>query len=231
MNYTILYMDDSLLAVDKPAGLPTLPDGYQRDAPYLIGMLEAQFKRVWVVHRLDRYTSGVVVVARSAAAHRDLNTQFETRRVSKAYHALVVGNPAWVDRVVDLPLRADGDRKHRTVIDPARGKAAVTNLHVLERFQQYTLIEAKPETGRTHQIRAHLAAQGLPIVADALYGKGQGIAGLDRLGLHARSLTIEHPMTREVMTFEAPYPADFAVALRYLRGKLDADPGTPSPLR
>ena len=221
MNYTLLYMDDSLLAVDKPAGLPTLPDGYHRDAPYLVGVLEAQFNRVWVVHRLDRYTSGVVVVARSAAAHRDLNTQFETRRVSKTYHALVVGNPTWDDRVVDLPLRADGDRKHRTVIDPTRGKAAVTNLHVLERFQQYTLIEAKPETGRTHQIRAHLAMQGLPIVADALYGNGQGIAGLDRLGLHARSLTIEHPVTHEVMTFEAPYPDDFAAALRYLREKSD----------
>jgi RluA family pseudouridine synthase len=164
-----------------------------------------------------------VVLARSAAAHRDLNTQFETRRVSKTYHAIVVGNPAWDDLAIDVPLRADGDRKHRTVIDPARGKAAVTNLHVLERFQQYTLIEAKPETGRTHQIRAHLAAQGFPIVADALYGNGQGIAGLDRLGLHARSLTIEHPVTREVMQFEAPYPEDFAAALRYLRGKSDAD--------
>ena len=215
-NIPVLYTDDSLLVVNKPAGLPTLPDGYDKAAPYLGGELAAPYGRVWIVHRLDRGTSGVIVVARTAAAHRALNLQFDAHTVMKIYHALVIGVPEWDERTIDLPLRPDGDRRHRTVIDPQYGKAAITHTRVLERFAQHALIEARLETGRTHQIRAHLAAMGLPLLADTLYGKTTGGTGIDRTALHARSMAFEHPLTGARLEFEAPYPADFEAALRHL---------------
>ena len=216
---SIIWADFHLVVVNKSAGLPTLPDGYVKDAPNLVEILNRVYDRVWVVHRLDRDTSGVIVFARSAEIHRALNTQFDTRRVSKIYHAIVRGTPEWDAIVVDQSLRPDGDRKHRTVIDSVRGKSAVTHLRVIERFDQHALIEAAPETGRTHQIRVHLAFQGYPIVADALYGDGQGVAGLTRLGLHARSLSFEHPVTHKVVRFDASYPEDFVSALNNLAGR------------
>lgn len=220
-----LYLDEALLVVNKPAGLPTLVDGYQRDAPYLAGQLNEVYGRVWVVHRLDKDTSGVIVFARTAQAHRELNNQFEQRQASKVYHALVIGQPEWDEKAVDLPLRPNGDRRHRTVIDPQRGKQASTALRILERFEGYALVEATPRTGRTHQIRAHLAAVGHPLIADELYrGPGRVEPGatvnptvIDRLGLHARSLALIHPLSGQPQHFEAPYPQDFAGALEKLR--------------
>jgi RluA family pseudouridine synthase len=220
-----LYQDEALLVINKPAGLPTLVDGYQREAPYLVGLLNQVYGRVWVVHRLDKETSGVIVFARTAQAHRQLNTQFEQRQAMKVYHALVSGQPEWDEKVVDLPLRPNGDRRHRTVIDPQNGKPATTELRVLERHLGYALIEATPRTGRTHQIRAHLAAIGCPLVADTLYRRPgeqsadavQDALPIDRLGLHAYSLVLIHPLSGQTQRFEAPYPADFAEAARRLR--------------
>jgi tRNA pseudouridine32 synthase / 23S rRNA pseudouridine746 synthase len=213
----VLWFDDTLLAANKPAGLPTLPDGYDPSAPHLVKVLQPAFGRLWIVHRLDRITSGVIVLARTAEAHRALNLQFDGRQVAKVYHALAAGAPAWDTQTVDLPLRVDGDRRHRTVIDRQRGKPALTHFRMLERFPACVLVEARPETGRTHQIRAHLAALGHPLVADALYG-GASDDIIDRPPLHAWSLTIAHPTTGESLRFEAPYPDDLALALSRLRG-------------
>jgi RluA family pseudouridine synthase len=234
----VLFEDESMLAVNKPAGLLSLPDGYIPDAPDLLTVLQPSFGDLWIVHRLDRETSGVVVLARNEKAHAALNGQFENRQVSKVYHALVTGNPIWTERSISAPLRIDADRYHRTLIDQEEGKPAETSFKVLERFgrqsKRYTLVEAHPLTGRTHQIRVHLAALGVPVAVDALYGTKtpimlsdikRGYRGdpeterplLDRLGLHACQLTVQHPVTGESITFEAPYSRDIAATLNQLR--------------
>jgi len=232
-NLTILYIDDYILAVNKPAGLPTLPDGYNPNTPHLKSILEPQYGRLWIVHRLDRDTSGVVLLARTPEAHRALNTQFETRQVTKLYHALVCTVPEWEEKTVRLPLRPNGDRRHRTVVSIKGGKTAVTKLHRLESLGRYALIEALPHTGRTHQIRAHLAAIDLPILGDALYG-GQpalylsmlkmGFSSqeaetplIQRCALHACSLDFMHPVLNESFHLEAPYSQDIDGALLPLR--------------
>jgi tRNA pseudouridine32 synthase/23S rRNA pseudouridine746 synthase len=212
----VLYLDDYLLVVAKPAGLPTLVDGYHPEAPFLVGVLKETYPALWVVHRLDRQTSGVIVFARTAAAHRALNTQFEQRQAVKTYHALVQGSPAWDSRSIHLRLRADGDRRHRTVVDPRHGKPAETDLLVLDRFEGFALLQAIPHTGRTHQIRAHLAALGHPVVSDPLYG-GSMLPDLPRMGLHAFSLRLFHPDTGEQMEFNVSYPEEFAQSVDALR--------------
>jgi RluA family pseudouridine synthase len=230
----VLWQDEALLAVNKPAGIAVLAEGWDAQKPYLTGLLGQRFGRLWTVHRLDKDTSGVLLLARTAQAHRALNIQFEQRRVGKAYHVLVVGQPDWQERWVRLPLRTNGDRRHRTVVDLEGGKPCETEFHLLEGFGGYALIEAILHTGRTHQIRAHLAAISLPVVADALYGDGQPLPSypaesrpcmgedrklpvLERTGLHARRLVLEHPVSRQNLELEAPYPPDFDQALAYLR--------------
>lgn len=203
--------------MDKPSGLRTLPDGYNPDIPHLKKLLEPIYGRLWIVHRLDKETSGVIILARTAEAHRALNTQFDQHVIHKVYHALVCGMPAWKEKEVNLPLRPNGDRRHRTVIDPRAGKPALTRLRVLERFKGYALVEARPETGRTHQIRAHLAAAGHPLAGDRLYGGGDLSPPLEGLALHARSLELIHPGSGERLTLKASYPAEFQAALERLR--------------
>jgi RluA family pseudouridine synthase len=237
-DVAVLYQDTELLVVSKPSGLPTVPDGYDIDSPYLAGLLEPSLGQLWVVHRLDRDTSGLVVLARSAETHRALNQQFQDHDVGKLYHALVRGDPAWNDRTVSAPLRVDADRQHRTIVDLETGKPSVTQFRVLERFAakdvRYALIEAVPKTGRMHQIRVHLGTLGMAVVGDALYGQGEPILLsaikkkyraseepeqplMGRLGLHALRLTIAHPATGEAHTFVAPYPKDFTATLNQLR--------------
>jgi RluA family pseudouridine synthase len=230
----VLYQDEALLVVNKPAGLPSLPDGYDPAAPHVKSLLEPIFGALWIVHRLDRDTSGVLALARTAQAHQALNAAFAGRHVHKRYHALVIGGPPWDEQRVSLPLRPDGDRRHRTIIDSSRGKPAATDFEVLERYRGYTLLQAVPLTGRTHQIRAHLAALGYPLAGDDLYGPGGGIylsqmkpgfscgakgecALIARLALHACDLSFDHPLLGNRLSFEAPYPNDYSGALRQLR--------------
>jgi len=234
----VLWADASLLVANKPTGLLVIRGGFGEE-PYLAQILEPDFGRLWIVHRLDRETSGVIVFARSAAAHRDLNTQFQERDVAKVYHALTVGVPTWEENQVDLALRRDGDRRHRTVVDAARGKPSLTRFAVLERFPGFALLEARPRTGRTHQIRAHLSAVGFPIVGDALYGGGPGLLPsmlhsgenvpgtadrvlIARAALHALSIAFVHPQTGDPLHFSAPYPDDMSRTLQALR---DANTG------
>ncbi len=231
----VIWSDDYIIVIDKPAGLLAIPDGYDPAAPHVKAVLAPHYEPLWIVHRLDRYTSGVMVLARSTSAHRQLNTQFQERQVKKAYLALVVGDPAWERIVVDQPLRENVGRRHQTVVDQQNGKPSVTRLEVLDRFGSYCLIEASPETGRRHQIRAHLSAEGFPIAGDSLYGSKteilrsdidhhfpgglqSGETVLNRSALHARSIEFGHPITHKHSLFEAPYPRDIMLILDILRG-------------
>lgn len=212
----ILHKDDALLVINKPTGLPVLPDGWEPAAPYLMKLLEPEHGPLWIVHRLDKVTSGVLVVARTKEAHRSLSMQFERHEARKVYHALVNGVPAWEERTASQPLRTNVGHKHRTAIDTRYGKRSTTSFRVMERFRAHALLEAHPLTGRTHQVRVHAEALHCPLLGDLLYSAPPtGIIG--RPALHAHSLSFTHPESSQTVTFLAPYPEDFEQALRALR--------------
>ncbi len=240
----IIYKDEHILIINKPAGLSVLPEGWEPDAPYLVKLLEEEYGnpstgshcpdalsggRVWVVHRLDKFTSGVLVFALNAEAHRSLNIQFEKHEVEKVYRAITVGAPPWKERITKFPLRVNVGHKHRTMVDNKNGVHAETKFKVLNWNNAITdelsltddvkgmaLIEARPMTGRTHQIRVHAYALGYPLLGDTLYSAPETDI-IARPALHAHSLTFNHPVSNERVSFTAPYPADFKKALERLK--------------
>jgi RluA family pseudouridine synthase len=223
----LIYQDDQLIAINKPAGLLSIRDGYDPTLPYAAALLEPQFGRVWVVHRLDRDTSGILLFARTQEAHQDLNTQFEDRKIKKTYHTIICGCPPWEKYRIDLPLKVDGDRKHRTVVSEKEGKPARTDCFLLEQFcPEFSLLAALPYTGYTHQIRTHLARIGFPILGDRLYSAnptGSSLSSIiSRLALHARSITFLHPYSHLPLNLEATYPPDFSTALTLLHKSADS---------
>ena len=212
----ILYQDKHIIVLNKPAGISVLIEGWDPKLPFLLKTLEKKFGRIWVVHRLDKVTSGAIVFGRNPEAHRHLNTQFEKREVRKTYHAIIEDIPEWLEYTARHSLHANVGRKHRTVVDSHRGKPSETHLKLLEEYHTQSKIEAKPVTGRTHQIRVHLSALGFPIVADTLYGaeKSDLIA---RPALHAYKLSFIHPITEKELSFTAPYPEDFVNLIEKLK--------------
>lgn len=214
----ILFADEHILIVNKPADLSVLPEGWEKDAPYLVRILEEKYEKIWVVHRIDKITSGVIVFALTAEAHRSLNIQFEKHEVEKVYHALVNGLPKWEEKITKFPLRVNVGHKHRTMVDNRNGVRSETRFKLLERYQASALVEASPMTGRTHQIRVHAYALGHPLLGDILYSAPETDL-IARPALHAYSLTLRHPETGKSLTFQADYPNDFMNALRLLRGK------------
>jgi RluA family pseudouridine synthase len=215
MEIDIIRTDNSIIVLNKPAGLPVLPDGWEPDAPYLVKMLEEDHGKIWVVHRLDKVTSGVIVFARTAEAHRELNRQFERHEVEKVYQAFVEGIPAWDEHIARHMLRTNVGHKHRTIVDHKRGRNSETHFKVLKRGQTGALLEAHPKTGRTHQIRVHLSALGFPILGDVLYG-AQETDLITRPALHALSLTFTHPNSGERVTYSAPLPNDMLRLMEWL---------------
>jgi len=213
----VVYLDDDLMVIDKPSGVLTIPDGYDPEKPHLMKILRPQYGKLWIVHRLDKSTSGLVILARNKDAHRNLNDQFSQRLVKKVYWAIVHGIPDWDRKEIDQPLRSSVGRRKRTIIDAVDGKPARTSLQVLRRLVRYTLVEAQPETGRTHQIRAHLYSVGHPILGDPLYGDREEGSIINRLALHAKLITIDHPSSGECITFHAPEGEDFAHLLQTLK--------------
>lgn len=193
-GFTLLYRDDTLLAVDKPAGLLAVPGRGEAKHDCVARRVQAEHPQALVVHRLDEATSGVMLFGLGAGAQRMLSIAFAERRVAKRYEALVRGLPADDEGTIDLPLAADWPNRPRQQVDPVRGKASRTLWRVVARdgASQCTRLALEPHTGRTHQLRVHLAAIGHPIVGDALYG-GPVAPPAPRLMLHACELRFAHP--------------------------------------
>lgn len=230
----ILFEDDAVLVLNKPSGLLTLPDRFDPKQENLRHILLARYGTIFVVHRLDRGTSGVIVFAKTADAHRCLSRQFGARQVHKCYHALVHGILPMPVREITLRLTSNPRRKglmqtHRF------GKSAHTRVTLLESFRSLCLVQCEPLTGRQHQIRVHLQAIGHPLLVDPDYAGTETFCLsavksryrlatgtterplIARLTLHAMQLTITHPTTGTSVTFEAPYPKDFRATLQALR--------------
>lgn len=209
IDLPVLYEDDEVVVVNKPAGVISHARGLYWDEPSVASFVRQRNaaltgERAGIVHRLDRATSGVMICAKSQAALSWLQKQFAQRRVHKTYVAIVEGYMKQQEAVIDMPIERNPKAPATFRVGP-NGKAAVTNYKVLQETEKYSLLELKPETGRTHQLRVHLAKIGHPIVGDPLYGSGQHG---DRLYLHALSLEITLP-SRERRTFEAPLPPEF----------------------
>ncbi len=220
----LIHLNQHFIVVDKPAGISVLNEGWNPDAPFLLKLLESDYGKVWIVHRLDKLTSGVMVFARTGDSHRSLSIQFEKHRVEKVYHAISIGVPMWDEKNSGHPLRVNVGHKHRTVVDYGKGKSANTLFKVLKRFPAHALLEARPLTGRTHQVRVHAFALGFPLLGDQLYGPAASEI-INRPALHACSLTIQQPLLGDwsldldherdwqPVTYTAEYPDDFKIAL------------------
>jgi len=217
----VLYEDEDLVAIDKPAGM-VVHSGAGVHSGTLVNALLHRFSKLsraagelrpGIVHRLDRYTSGVLLVAKNDAAHQRLAEQFASRRVEKTYLALVHGKVKLERDRIEKPIARDPRRRVRMTARLARGRAAWTEYHVLRRFADFTLLAVRIGTGRTHQIRVHLSSIGHPVVGDRLYGAPAKIAGeptISRYFLHSHRIRFEQPSTGEAITVESPLPAELA---------------------
>jgi RluA family pseudouridine synthase len=249
----VIFEDDSLIAFDKPSGLLVAPDRWDKQRENLMGLVHAKLgDHVANVHRLDADTSGLLLCAKNKPALDFVSGQFQSKTVRKKYHAFAVVLPideamkvvrpirdaagALPDEfIVDLALGEDERQKGRMRVFKGRGgKECLTEFRTLERFGRFAFVECRPLTGRTHQLRVHLAAAGAPILNDPFYGvpeiklllselkrryKGRDEEKpmITRLALHASELVLTHPVTREPLTLTAPLPHEFDVALKYLR--------------
>jgi len=211
MTPSLVYQDNDLLIVNKPAGLLSVPDGYDPDLPHLRSVLEPIYGRLWMVHRLDRETSGLIILAKNGDSHRDLNGQFRNHEIDKIYHGLVTPSPNFKTKTIRLPLKPNADRKHRTRVVVKGGKPAHSILRVLKLYDLGALLEIKILTGITHQIRAHLRAESLSLFGDSLYNAGLPPHPLSapRVMLHAKEIGFTHPATGKTMCFSTNYPEDF----------------------
>ena len=223
----IVHDDDDLVVIDKPVGVAAHPSvGWT--GPTVLGALAAggytlassgPAERAGIVHRLDAGTSGLMVVAKSERAYRGLKRAFHDREVDKVYHAVVQGHPDPSSGTIDAPIGRHPSSAWKFAV-VAGGKSSITHYDTLEAFRAASLLEVHLETGRTHQIRVHMAAQRHPCVGDAMYGADPVLSdrlGLSRQWLHAMQLGFEHPGSREAVSFRSQYPDDLQRALDALR--------------
>ena len=224
MPLEVAYQDQDLVVIDKPPGLPVHPGPGHPDKTLVNGLLAlcpdiqgiGDGLRPGIVHRLDKDTSGLIVVAKNHRVHQDLSTQLKERSVVKGYLALAAGRPVQPRGEIDAPIARDPrNRKRMAVV--LGGRPSRTTYRALETFAGFTLLELYLKTGRTHQIRVHLAHLGHPLLADGLYGKPSDM--LDRHFLHAHHLKFEHPATGEEMEFRSDLPQDLASVVDLLRNQ------------
>ncbi len=222
MDLAVPYEDAHLLIVDKPAGLVVHPARGHAHGTLVHGLLAYDVEggdepdRPGIVHRLDRDTSGLLVVARSPEAHRRLQEMVKARRVTREYLALVVGRPRSQRGTIEAPIGRDRHDPDRHSLDTDTPRDAVTHFEVEELLPRHALLRVTLETGRTHQIRVHLAAIDLPVAGDPVYGR-PGELGLSRQFLHAARLAFEHPITGAPIDVVSPLPGDLAAALELAR--------------
>jgi RluA family pseudouridine synthase len=229
----IIYDDDQLLVLNKPANLLVLPDRFRHDLKNLYGILTEELGKVFVVHRIDKETSGIILFAKTPEVHAALNEQFEHRMVEKVYVGIVVGMPPSETGRIDAPIAENGREVGVMRVSQRSGKEAVTEFRVLEQFNGYAMLEMRPRTGRTHQIRVHLQYIGTPLLSDRTYGDGRSFflshikpgyrtegeekPLLERTALHAFAISFDHPKNGERTNLMAELPKDMNSVLRYLR--------------
>ncbi|MCL6430847.1 MAG: RluA family pseudouridine synthase [Anaerolineae bacterium] len=222
----VLYEDGAIVVLNKPAGLVVHPaHGHVSDT--LVNALLARYPELqsWppeegfpgLVHRLDRDTSGVLLVARTVPVRDALRAQFKAGTVRKVYLALVIGRPRLNRARIEAPIARDARERKRMAVVSEGGREAITEYEVLEPLGSYTLLEVRLVTGRTHQVRVHLAAIGHPVAGDRVYGPERQRLALDRVFLHAAELTFRHPISGDEMTFRAPLPPELEEVLSQLR--------------
>ena len=220
----IIYEDDDMLVINKEKGIVVHPGNGNPDGT-LANAVMAKCKgslsgiggriRPGIVHRIDKDTSGLIIVAKNDTAHINLSKQIQDRKVKKTYIALVRGVIKENEATINMPIgRSSKDRKKMAVTKD--GKEAITHFKVLKRYNGFTLLEVKIETGRTHQIRVHLSEIGYPIVGDEVYSNGKNPFGVKGQMLHAEKLELKHPRTGKDLTFEAPVPKYFANIINQL---------------
>lgn len=220
----IVYEDKYLLVVNKPSGMVVHPAVGNHTGTLVNAVMfhcGDQLSsingvvRPGIVHRIDKDTSGLLVIAKTDAAHRGLAEQFAVHSIKRAYRAVVYNNIKEDDGRVDAPIgRNPKDRLKMAVVSADKGRRAVTNYHVIERSGKFTYVECRLETGRTHQIRVHMAYIGHPLLGDPLYGPRKGMSGLTGQVLHAKELGFVHPITGEYMEFDSELPPEFVKALK-----------------
>jgi 23S rRNA pseudouridine1911/1915/1917 synthase len=222
LDLRIAFEDEHLLVVDKPAGIVVHPSGGHTSGTLVHGLLGyavaggKEAERPGIVHRLDRDTSGLLVVARSEEAHRRLQQLLRRRKLVREYLALARGRPRSKRGRIEAPIGRDRHDPTRISLDTDSPRDAVTNFEVVETMRRHALLRAALETGRTHQIRVHLAAIDLPVSGDPAYGI-EGDLGLERQFLHAARLAFPHPFTGEPVEAESPLPSDLQAALEEAR--------------
>jgi RluA family pseudouridine synthase len=230
----VLFEDEHVLVLDKPAGLLSVPDRWDHEVANILTLLREKYSDIFTVHRLDRETSGVILFAKDAQSHRSLSIAFEERRVSKQYIALVTGTPKDESGMIDLAIE-ENPAKQGTMKLAKKGKECLTEYKVAEKFRDYSLVEVTLHTGRTHQIRVHFQGIGHPLAVDAVYGGQKELCLsklkrgyhfpewenerplLSRVPLHSWKLAFPHPVTGEIVTVEAPLPKDIKAVLFQLR--------------
>ncbi|MDR2802722.1 MAG: RluA family pseudouridine synthase [Treponema sp.] len=231
--FSIIYEDSDIIAVNKSSGLAVCADRWNYSKRRLDMLLaEVSGRRLFTVHRIDAATSGIVVFAKNSASHRRLSIAFESRLVHKTYTAAVRGVPQWTETDCSAPLVVNGDKRHRTIIDRFRGKKSLTHFRMLSHASGVSIIEAEPESGRTHQIRVHIASLGHPIICDSLYGRESPLLLssikknwrgdpreerplIARLALHAAKLKLPARGGKEIL-LEAPYPKDMTALIKQI---------------
>ena len=222
----IVYEDDHLLVVNKPKGMvvhpaPGNPDGTLVNA--LLYHCRGQLSgvggaiRPGIVHRIDKDTSGLLVVAKDDLTHQGLSEQMAVHAIHRVYHAVVYGNIRQDAGTIEAPIGRDPRDRKRMAVTPGQGKRACTHWQVLERFGRFTLLACRLETGRTHQIRVHMAHIGHPLAGDPVYGPRSVIRELQGQCLHAKELGFRHPVTGQELRFDSPLPAYFTTFLERLR--------------